>query len=115
MKKRDTRSAEMKKILKKKFPDYVFKVKTNKYSMGESFNVYTDMLPEHPGRKVNKSYHDLEGIDRLEFDLFTEERQRIEKMIKELVGHHESIDRCPMTGEILSGGNTFMFIERLQK
>lgn len=33
------------------------------------------------------------------------------KLVEEIANAHESIRRCEMTGEILSGGNRFVFVE----
>ena len=43
---RDTRGTEIKRLLKSLYPTAQFQVRLNKYSMGESINVYTDLLKE---------------------------------------------------------------------
>ena len=100
---RDTRSNEIKKLLKKEFPFAVFTVKIDKYSMGESINVrtnayHTDVLPDPRGFGYIRE--------------ITKENKAIKNKIHELLYKYESVDR-DQWGEILSGGNTYLFIEEL--
>jgi len=104
---RDQRSQEIKKILKKCYPDAQFKVRINKYSMGESIHIYTDLLIILPNKPVEE-YTEKENIEREKSMAFNQtERERIQNLLSEF----SHIDRCDITGEILSGGNTYLFVE----
>ena len=35
--------------------------------------------------------------------------------IKEIAERHEKVDRCERSGEILGGGNTFVFVEQFRE
>ncbi len=98
---RDTRSHEIKKLLKKSYPNATFKVFIDKYSMGESINVRTDAF------KIDQA-PDPRGYGYVM--QATEENDQIRKNIKSLLSEYESVDR-DQTGEILSGGNTYLFVQ----
>jgi len=86
-----TKTNEMKKALKKKFRNAKFSI-THKYGgYSDSYNVRTDLLD-------NKDF---------------EESKPIIKEIEKIVGKYESIDRDERTGEILAGGNTYIFVSKL--
>ena len=98
---RDTRSFEIKQLLKKYYPNAIFKVKIDKYSMGESINIRTnafkiDLVPDTQrgfGMMYKASEQDSTTRDH----------------IKNILAKFEDIDRDEQ-GEILSGGNTFLFV-----
>lgn len=92
---RDTRSTEIKRILRKAYPKAQFKVWIHKYSMGESIYVRTDLIKK-----------DSTGLPTIE------ESNEYTKAIRKLLSGYESIDR-DQWGEILGGGNTFLFIQGL--
>ena len=100
---RDTRSTEIKRLLKKYYPNAQFKVQIHKYSMGESINVRTnafkiEQIPDPRG---------YEYITRV-----SEQSQTNRDHIKSLLRSYQSIDR-DQWGEILSGSNTYVFVDEL--
>jgi hypothetical protein len=98
---KDTRSTEIKKILKKEYPGAKFSVRIDKYSMGESINVRTD------------AFHIDQVADPRGYGYINQASEKdaaIRTNIKELLAKYEDIDR-DQWGEILSGGNTFLFVE----
>lgn len=101
---RDRRSTEIKKLLKRFYPNAKFNVYIHKYSMGESINVRTnafkiDQIPDPRGYGyINQT---------------SEQDQTTRDHIKRVLKDYESVDRDEGTGEILCGGNTFLFIETL--
>jgi hypothetical protein len=97
---RDTRSTDIKKLLKQHFPNAVFSVRIHKYSMGESIRVETDAFSytttqDESGFGWRKEWQNKEAKDQIQL----------------LLKEYESFDRDEMTGEILSGGNTFLFVQ----
>lgn len=100
---RDTRSQEIKKILKTEFPNAKINVRIHKYSMGESIYVSTDL--------IEWIRHTEEGVPGYTQSK-TEQSRENETTIKDLLKNFESVDR-DQWGEIMSGGNTFLFIESL--
>jgi hypothetical protein len=101
---KDTRSNEIKKILKKEFPEAKVRVRIHKYSMGESIYVNTDLIEW------------VKVVDESNYTGFsqrkTEQSRDNESTIKDLLRSFERVDR-DQWGDILSGGNTFLFIESL--
>ena len=98
---RDTRSYEIKKLLKKYYPNAKFEVRIDKYSMGESINIRTnafkiDQVPDPRGYGY--------VMQASEQDATT--RDHIQKVLRD----YEKIDR-DQWGEILSGGNTYLFVQ----
>lgn len=99
---RDKRAYEIKRILKKAYPEATFRVKIDKYSMGESINVYTSLIDDIRGMtEKEKIDYKINNNSEPYNDLLTCLR-------KELKGY-ENIFRDEITGEILSGGNTYLF------
>ena len=96
---KDTRGYEIKALLKKHYPGAKFSVRLSKYSMGESINIQTDLLKR-----------DL--VDHGGYSSYEYSKETIAKMneIKALVKGYESVDR-DQYGEILSGGNTYLFVD----
>lgn len=88
---RDNRSTVIKHLIKEVYPDARVKVKIDKYSMGESINIWTDLMNEV---YVNRSDTEME--------------------LRSILTGYESIDRDDF-GDILSGGNTYMFIGGLDR
>lgn len=118
---RDTRSTEIKRLLKGRFPSSTFRVRINKYSGGESINIETDLLKPYltQDMRVWRAERDFNGCsddDRAYYKAFKdrmEARDLAERAIKDVVGHFKKVDRDDQ-GDILLGGNTFLFIESLQ-
>ena len=71
------RAREIRKELKREFPEVKFSVRTKKYSGGSSISV---------------SWLDFPTVEAVE----------------KITSKYESISRCEYTGEILSGGNTYI-------
>lgn len=98
---RDTRGSEIKSLLKKHYPNAKFSVRLDKYSMGESINVHTDLIVreriEHEG-----GYHEYK---------YSNETVAKIREIESLLSSYKHIDRDEYSGEILSGGNTYLFVE----
>lgn len=105
---KETRSFEIKKILKKEYPDNQFKVRIEKYSMGETIRVYTDRVIEFENKKAEYQMNEDEKQERQEI---TELNHKIKNEIQALLKDFSHVDRCEITGEILSGGNTYLFVE----
>jgi hypothetical protein len=99
---RDTRSTEIKKILKNAYPEAQFRVRIHKYSMGESIHVNTDLIKRE---KVSEEF----GVDIIGY---SKKATEVLGHIETLLRGYESIDR-DQWGDILGGGNTFLFIEEL--
>ena len=104
---RDNRSQEIKRILKKTYPDNQFKVRCDKYSMGESFRIYTDLIKELPNKAVDIFTEKEKGEHESTMHWNQVMREIIERQLKEFW----HIDRDEFSGEILTGGNTFLFVE----
>jgi len=86
---RDTRSFKIKKILRKAYPKAKFRVRIEKGSLSEAIYVKTDLI-HHNGLFENDKTLEIKKI-----------------IIKY---QHVAIDEF---GEILGGGNTFLFIMKL--
>lgn len=109
----DNRGREIKKMLIKAFPNGDFRVRLHKYSMGESINIKTNLLKYgwqeclNHGKLENGAYcYKCSTPSR-----YINPTVEIEKQIKSMVSKYESIDRDEATGEILSGGNTYVFVD----
>ena len=122
--KRDNRGQLIKKLLKSKFPGANFRVRLEKYSMGESINIHTDLIKPYVSTAIiwrAEAMLKNGGLphDSEEYKAYSENRanlennKKVEADIKSLVGNYESIDYDPSSGEILSGGNTYMFVNKL--
>jgi len=120
---RDNRSYIIKKILKQKYPDSTFRVRIEKYSGGESIEVYTDLIkfPDynrltHLEFKLAKE--GLTGDDLIEYHNIkelNENNNKIEQEIKQLLKEFYHVNR-DMFGEILLGvGNTYLFINPMER
>lgn len=116
----DKRSFEIKKILAKHFPNFRFKVRIEKYSGGESINVYTNLLKKRVFSdavwrvNANANYSEQDMQEYLKDKEKSAQNEQKEREIKELIGQHEKVDYDTQTGEVLQGGNTFLFIEAME-
>jgi len=115
---KDMRSYEIKKILKKKYPGSVFRVRIDKYSLGESINIYTDLLQQLPERfnqicwKIEIGEEETTEEERriyFEGRRILEENKKYEDEIKSILKDFWHINYDEM-GEILNGGNTYLYI-----
>ncbi len=116
---RDNRSYKIKRILKNKFKNAKFKVRIEKYAGGESIHIYTDLLNDL------KEYTQLElklrKGEKIDMDKYLEEEKKFKKNeeiineIKKLLKDFYHIRYDEYTREILSGGNTILFVERLEE
>lgn len=98
---RDNRSFIIKQLLKKYYPNAKFEIRISKYSMGESINIRTnafkiDQVPDPRGYGFINQASEQDATTRTH--------------IKGLLTGFENIDRDPGTGEVLCGGNTFLFL-----
>lgn len=100
----DTQSMEIKRLLKKVYPTAQFQVWIHKYSMGESINVRTDLIKSEKVADAG-SYTGYSAQT-------TEEGKKHRGVIEKLLSKYKSVDR-DQWGEILSGGNTFLFVGEL--
>jgi len=114
----DKRYVEIKKLLGKEFPKAKFKVKISKYSLGESINIYTDLMPEWTAEDSD-NYWKLSGhiVDEIT-DSIKKTVGKIEtaRLLRERIGEllFWHVDRDAF-GEILGGGNSYLHIERLEE
>lgn len=122
MTKRDTRGTEIKRLLQGLYPHAQFRVRLEKYSMGESIHVYTDLLEEGQWSedmwKIESQMKNHEDVSEGDYKAYqaykamllkNTETQR--KLKADLVAF-EHVDRDSQ-GEILGGGNTYLHIHRL--
>lgn len=100
---KDKRSFEIKRILRFRYSEAKFKVRIDKYSMGETIYINTDLIKR-------QRIDDPSGYGYIE--TFTEESKDRLREMNQLLKDYESVDRDE-SGDILSGGNTFLFIEAL--
>jgi len=120
---RDMRSYEIRRKLEMAFPNYTFRVKCKKYAGGESFEIYTDMLNipfEHTTAvwRAERDFNNATEEEKAEFLSYRkrlEENKKAEEKIMGVVKDYEKIDYDKASGEILSGGNTFVFVHYLKK
>ena len=103
---KDKRSYEIKTVLKKYYPEAIFRVKIDKYSMGESINIKTDLKKEYPD---DVDFRNLTP----ECLAIKEHNEKITQEIETLLKDFWHLDRDPITGEILAGGNTYLFVDSL--
>jgi len=122
---RDRRNYEIKGIFKKKYPNAKIKVRIQKYSGGESINVYTDLLKD-PYNTLPEFNHIQwkrrvgQNLSQEEYKIYKKGSEMWDKMkekereIKILLSDFSYVSRDQF-GEVLSGGNTFLFVEPLEK
>ncbi len=114
---RDKRSFEIKKTLNKQYPENRFKVRIEKYSGGESINIHTDILKDNwhsdavwrVEAGANPTSDDIDKYNK--YRAIQEYNKTKTTEIKKLIGSYESLDIDEITGEILLGGNTYLFIK----
>jgi len=113
---RDTRYAQIKKILREHFPGATFRVKIDKWSTGESISVYTDLIKEWTDEDVHNQWlvasgRVIETTPEIKKTLNKAEHNRqVTQEIKEILKDFWHVDRDEITGEILAGGNTYLTV-----
>ena len=117
---RDMRSNEIKAILKKEFPKNNFRVKIDKYSMGESININTDLIesaPKDEYKVINNYAKEYSAEEQLQAEREARARrdrnQQVTKKIETLLQDYWRVDKDAQ-GEILAGGNTFIGVSSLE-
>lgn len=120
--KRDTRGMEIKRLLQAKYPQATFQVRLEKYSMGERINISTDLLQEAAWTdeicRIDQAMRNHEDVSEGDYKALkayqeqTVKNNEIHRQLKADVRAYEHVDRDER-GEILSGGNTYVFIHRL--
>jgi len=111
----------IKQTLKRHFPKAKFKIKTRNSSLSKSIYIYTDLIQDYDYAKfrnlelklqneglVNKEAEEYHKIKELIW-----QNRTIEQKIKTILKDFWHIDYDKLTGEILSGGNCYLFIEKL--
>jgi len=119
---RDNRSYLIKKILKQKYPNAKFKVRIEKYTLGESINVYTNLLHDVD---YNEKYEleqkmRINGLAGKDLQAYKNIRNKIQRnseinnSIRTLLKdyYHVNYDEW---GNILAGGNTYLHIDILRE
>ena len=117
----DKRSYIIRNILKSIYPNNSFRVIISKRVYDESIHVYTDLLEDikytdavwRVDANKNPSVEDY-----LEAKKYHEKRlknQLIERKIEQILKDFWHVNYDQRTGEILAGGNRYLFIERLKK
>ena len=119
---RDTRGTEIKQLLRSLYPQAQFQVRLHKYSMGESINVYTDLLEAGQYSEdiwtTESRMRQQESVSDAEYQAYQAYKAMLLKntettrRLRADLSGYERVDRDER-GEILSGGNTYLHISRL--
>ena len=119
---RDQRGREIKRLLQSLYPSAQFQVRLEKYSMGESIHVYTDLLKEAGWTddicridQAMRNHNDVSEGDYKALKAYQEQTEKNNQTTRRLradLSGYERVDRDER-GEILSGGNTYLHISRL--
>lgn len=104
--KRDNRTYQIKRILKKEYPDAKFSVRIEKFSMGESIEIITDLLPPQPKvpKEIVNDYNETTEF----LKPWLGGCREIENNIRILLKDFWNVRRDLATGDILGGGNTYL-------
>ncbi len=123
--KRDNRSYEMKKLLQKQYPTAKFTVKIHKYSMGESIYIHTDLIKAWTPEDSNNDWKQrTRAMGSEPFEITdsikatrakSKQNEVIRHEIEALLKNFWHIDYDSYSGEILSGGNTYINISKLRE
>lgn len=113
---------EIKRILKRRYPDAKFRIRTKNYSGGKSIYIYTSLIKEVDYNRMRELENTLrkEGLygkeieEYREFKRKIEENQKIEREIKTLLKDFWEVDYDEFSGEVLQGANCFLFVEKLK-
>jgi hypothetical protein len=118
---RDKRSYIIRNILKSIYPNNSFKVRIEKYNFGESIHVYTDLLEDTKFTDAvwrvhaNKNPSEEDYLEAKKYYEKQSKNQLIERKIEQILKDFWHVNYDQRTGEILEGGNTYLFIKRLKK
>ena len=112
---------QIKRILKTNFRNAKFRVKTDNYSMGKSINIYTDLIKNVNYSRLRELTAELEenGLTGKKSEEYREIKKDIEfnkeikNKIETLLSDFYHVDYDKYSGEILSGGNCYLFVNRL--
>ncbi len=112
----------LKGILKQNWPLANFSIRK---SRGSAWNVKTDLIinPFHaiPNIYELRDKMNNEGLDGKnwddykKFNALTKRNNEVESEIKALLRDYYHVDFCEFSGEILGGGNTFLFVSELKE
>ena len=111
----------IKKILKKHFPKAKFKIKTRNSSLSKSIYIYTNLIQDYDYIRLkelelklqNEGLIDEESKEYHEIKKIVEQNKATQQKIKTILKDFWYVDYDKFTGEILGGGNCFLFVERL--
>jgi hypothetical protein len=124
---RDLNGREVKRILKMYYPRAEFKVRIRRGGFDRTLEIRTDLLQYT--RQVQEAHCDLEwklrkdGLNEKEWETYQiyeqikDQDAEMRKSIREILKKHgieEDIRRCPVSGEILLGGNLYFDIRPLE-
>ena len=112
-------TSAIKKILKENFPTATFRIKTKLFSGGKSIDIYTSLLADidyNRKRELEMKLQDngldeSEWIELQEIERDIDWNEDIRQKIKSLLKDYWSVDYDEITGEVLSGGNCYLFVE----
>lgn len=107
---------EIKKILKKYFPNAVFIVRVKSYSSGRSIRIYTNLVKEIPPDLYRKAFvlRDVKAMKKLE-KLQNQNDKIIHKIKYNILKDFWEVDYDPVTREILSGANVYLSVEPMKR
>lgn len=114
----DKRSYEIKRKLKETFKGHEFKVKIEKYSMGESIKIRTNLLTEVKYTDAvwrvqnTKQYSETDMNEYVKFKKAWEAHNKKELEVKNLLRQFEKVS-YDERGDILEGCNTYLFVQPL--
>ncbi len=116
---RDDRGKKIKDILRSAYPGREFRVRLEKYSMGESIHVYTDMLLNLTQEESDNNWkeragqpHDWKLAESWKKKM--EHDKKITDDIENLLKDFWHIRYDEYSGEILGGGNTYLHVNRFE-
>ena len=124
---RDLNGRAIKQILKMYYPRAEFRVRIKRAGFDRTLEIRTDLLQYT--RKVQEAHYDLEwklrreGLNEKEWETYQiyeqikDQDAEMKRSIKEILKKHgieEYVRRCPISGEILLGGNLYIDIYPLE-
>jgi hypothetical protein len=124
---RDLNGRAVKQILKMYYPRAEFRVRIKRAGFDRTLEIRTDLLQYT--RQMQEAHYDLEwklrreGLNEKEWETYQIYEQiktqdaEMRRSLKEILKKHgieEDIRRCPISGEILLGGNLYIDIKPLE-